>query len=285
MSLHALLLIFVAAAAHASWNLLAKRKAGCKNLIWFSSIGESVLFFPIVVSQTNFLFHDPTVATACLLATGVFHLLYTECLLRGYRSGDLSIVYPLARGTGPLLAFIGAVICLGERPSPASVLGALAIAAGLLVVCGGMKTLRQKGARTGIIWGAATGVVIAGYTVVDGYAVKALFLSPFLVEYAGNFFRTIVLSGGVDYKNGLVRTEWKQCWKEALGISVLTPVGYVLVLFAMRIAPVSHVAPAREISMMLGAWMGAKFLNEGNAARRVVGSCLIAAGVAALTIG
>jgi drug/metabolite transporter (DMT)-like permease len=73
--------------------------------------------------------------------------------------------------------------------------------------------------------------------------------------------------------------------KEALGIAVLTPAGYILVLFAMRIAPVSRVAPMREMSMMIGAYFGARFLGEGHAARRVLGSAMIAAGVAGLALG
>jgi drug/metabolite transporter (DMT)-like permease len=79
--------------------------------------------------------------------------------------------------------------------------------------------------------------------------------------------------------------EYRQSWKAALGIAVLTPAGYILVLFAMKIAPVSRVAPMREMSMMIGAYFGARFLNEGNLARRVSGSAIIAAGVAALALG
>ncbi len=127
--------------------------------------------------------------------------------------------------------------------------------------------------------------MIASYTLVDGYAVRALSISPFLVEYAGNLFRTLLLAVGMKGKSSILAAEYKQCWKEALGISLLMPIGYILVLFAMRIAPISHVAPAREMSMMIGAWMGARLLNEGNVARRVVGSCLIASGVAALAVG
>jgi uncharacterized membrane protein len=284
LPLQALLLIALAAMAHSAWNFLAKRQANSKHLIWFSSIGEAVLFFP-VITQIGFPFRHATAMVVCLFATGVLHLLYMECLLRGYRSGDLSIVYPLARGTAPLLAFTGAIIFLRERPSILAAAGALLVATGVVTVCGGIQALRRQEARTGLFWGVLTGFIIASYTLVDGYAIKALAASPFLVEYAGNLFRAIVLSAGVRKERASIAAEYRKIWKEALGISVLTPIGYVLVLSAMRIAPVSHVAPAREMSMIIGAWLGAKLLNEGRLARRVAGSCLIAGGVAALAIG
>jgi drug/metabolite transporter (DMT)-like permease len=280
----ALLLILLAALAHSAWNFLAKRKAEGKNLIWFSSIWESVLFLPVVI-QTGFHFRYTLASAACLVGTGVLHLLYTECLLRGYRTGDLSIVYPLARGTGPLLSFAGAILVLRERFSFAGVTGALLVAIGIVTICGGIRALRRRDARSGIFWGSLTGVMIASYTLVDGYAIRDLAVSPFLIEYAGSFLRTFFLALRVKIGSPVLIAEYKQCWKEALGIAILMPIGYILVLFAMRIAPVSHVAPAREMSMMIGAWMGAKLLNEGNVARRVIGSCLIAGGVAALAIG
>jgi uncharacterized membrane protein len=283
LPLLALLLVIVAAAAHSAWNFLAKQKAHYNNLIWFSSVGESILFLP-VVAQAGFHVRNLTASVACLVATGALHLLYTECLLRGYRSGDLSVVYPLARGTGPLLSSIGAIVVLHETLSLTAGMGASLIAIGIVTICGGLRSLTQRAARGGLLWGTLTGFVIASYTLVDGYAVRALSISPFLVEYAGNLFRTILLAVGMKGKSSILAAEYKQCWKEALGISVLMPIGYILVLFAMRIAPISHVAPAREMSMMIGAWMGARLLNEGNVARRVVGSCLIASGVAALAV-
>jgi drug/metabolite transporter (DMT)-like permease len=127
--------------------------------------------------------------------------------------------------------------------------------------------------------------VIACYTLVDGYSVKTLLISPFLVEYAGNLVRTVVLSSEAYRRRASLLPEYAQCWKEASGIAILTPLGYILVLFAMRLAPVSRVAPIREMSMMIGMYFGARFLHEGHILRRVVGSLLIAGGVAALALG
>jgi uncharacterized membrane protein len=281
----ALVLVLIAAFAHSTWNLLAKRAATARHLIWFSSLGEAILLLPAAL----WILRDPRLhidgrALTALVMTGLLHLLYAECLVRGYRSGDLSIVYPVARGTGPLLSFAGAVLVLGERPSVVAALGTICVAAGILVLA------RADGRgwharRTAIAWGAVTGVTIASYTLVDGYSVRRLLLPPLLVEYAGNVFRMLILSiVALRERSGLV-AEYRQYWREALGISILTPAGYVLVLLAMRQASVSHVAPAREVSMLIGAWFGARFLGEGDPLRRIGGAALIALGIAALVLG
>jgi uncharacterized membrane protein len=356
--LTAFLLVVIAAFAHATWNFLAKRAAHSKNLIWFSSATEAVLFAPLAIwVLTDVRSSLGLRAAIFLLATGILHLLYTESLLRGYRAGDLTVVYPLARGTGPLLSFCGAVLVLHERPSLLAAAGALMITFGVLLSSGGLFALRDQANHAGLFWGVATGCTIACYTLVDGYSVKVLLLSPLLVDYAGNLFRTIVLSVGayrkrgshriscyaapdrtacaafikesrmefdnatnLDRKSGLriscyaapdktacaafikesrmefdnatnldrksgLWTEYLQCWKEASAIGILTPVGYILVLFAMRLAPISHVAPLREMSMMIGLFFGAKFLSEGDMVRRMIGSAIIAGGVVALALG
>lgn len=278
------LLVLLASFAHSTWNLLAKRASQNKHLIWFSSVSEAILFLPVaawILARTWSLLNWR--AAAFLLATGILHLLYTETLLRGYRAGDLSLVYPVARGTGPLLSFFGAILVLHERPSLLAGMGALLVTAGVLLLSGGASI--SKGAWPGLGWGIATGCTIACYTLVDGYSIKVLLLSPIIVEYAGNLFRMVALSGGAWRRRAKLAVEYQQCWKEALGIAVLTPVGYILVLFAMQIASVSRIAPAREISMMIGAYFGARYLNEGNFRRRLIASALIVAGVAALTLG
>lgn len=284
MPVSALLLIIFAAVAHSVWNLLAKRAAKNKHFVWFSSVSEAALFLPLAIwALAGSWPRLGAKAVIFLIATGVLHLLYTESLLRGYRAGDFSVVYPLARGTGPLLSFAGACVFLGERSSILAVFGVLLVSFGILLLSGVANG--QAVGFLGLFWGVATGFTIAGYTLVDAYAVKVLLLSPVLVEYAGNFLRMILLSGAAWHGRSTLAMEWRACRKEALGVAVLTPVAYILVLLAMRIAPVSHVAPAREMSMMIGAYLGARFLSEPHLARRLTASALIAGGVAALALG
>ncbi len=286
MPIQAFLLVVLAALAHSTWNLLVKQAAASKHLLLFSSLSEVVLFVPAALyglAQSRPVFGWKV--AGFLLATGILHLLYTECLLRGYRTSDLSVVYPLARGTGPLLSFFGAILLLHEHLSAISAAGALVITLGILISSGGFHSLRHRINRTGLWWGLATGLTIACYTLVDGYSVKTLLISPFLVEYAGNAVRALVLSGPALRRPTSLSAEYRRYWKYASAIACLTPIGYILVLYAMRMAPVSHVAPVREMSMMIGAYFGVKFLQEGHARRRMFGSVLIAAGVVAIAAG
>jgi len=280
----ALVLVLIAAIAHATWNLLAKRASAARHLIWFTSVGEAVIFLPAAVWAFRSTMRLDAPAVAALVATGVLHLLYFEFLLRGYRTGDLSVVYPVARGTGPLLSFGGAVWLLEERVSLAATLGAISIAIGIFILA--RAGSRGRGAhRSAIVWGALTGLTIAAYTLVDGYSVRVLLLSPFLVDYAGNLLRMFVLTGVALRERASLMAEYRQYWRESLAISVLTPIGYILVLIAMRESTVSHVAPAREVSMLIGAWFGSRFLGEEDPIRRMAGAALIALGVIALVAG
>jgi drug/metabolite transporter (DMT)-like permease len=280
--LQAFILVAIAAFAHATWNLIAKRAAHSKHVIWFSSMAETLLFLPVAVWIVRASYASlGWKAAVFLAATGILHIFYFDALQKGYRAADLSVVYPLARGTGPLLTFFGAIVTLGERPSLLSSGGALMVTGGVLLISGFRGTTRGAG----IFWGLATGVMIACYTLTDGYSVKVLLVSPFLVEYAGCVFRLFGLSSrGWNDRRDLAR-ELRLYWKHALSIAILLPAGYILVLFAMRIAPVSHVAPIREMSMLLAAFFGTRFLEEGNTASRIGGAGLIAAGVAALAAG
>lgn len=282
MPFTALLLLIFAAFAHASWNFLAKRASRHRHFIWFASVSEAALWLPlagwIAVQSGAQIGLRPV---GFLLLTGVLHIFYTESLLRGYRVGDFSLVYPVARGTGPLLSFMGAILLLGEHMSTLAAVGALLVAAGIFLLSSGGQFTREMGLPA-LGWGIATGLTIAGYTVVDGYSVKILLVSPILVDYAGNLLRTVVLSGRAWHGRDSLREELRCCWREAIGVGLLTPFAYVLVLFAMRIAPVSHVAPAREMSMLIAAYLGSRFLREGHYVRRLSGSALILAGVAAL---
>ena len=136
--------------------------------------------------------------------------------------------------------------------------------------------------RRGIGYGALTGTLIAGYTLIDGYAVTVLMVSPILVDWFGNLLRIpFLLPGALRDRAGL-REAWRTQWKHALVVAVFGPIGYVLVLYAMRLAPLSHVAPAREVSMLFAALIGGRLLGERDRGLRVAGALCIAAGVVSL---
>jgi drug/metabolite transporter (DMT)-like permease len=282
MPLLALLAVLLAAATHAIWNLEAKRAAGAHYFILLYSFGAIALWAPAVLW---ILWHERPQFTAvhwvALLATGVLHLCYSLVLQAGYRASDLSLVYPLARGAGPLLSFFAAVLLLGERITVQSVLGVLLVVTGILLVAG-IGSQKHHAPRIGIALGLATGVFIAAYTINDGWAVKVLLISPILVDYAGNLLRVLALSPMAWREPARVREELRLHLRSVLVVSVLGPLGYILVLYAMRIAPVSHVAPARELATLLGAYFGARLLRERAAPARIAGAACIVAGVISL---
>ena len=284
MPLIALCAVLLAAATHATWNLYAKRAAGSRHFVWLYSIGSVLIYSPIVLWIV--LMERPTFELRhwlALGATAVLHLCYSLVLQAGYRASDLSLVYPLARGSGPLLSFVAAVTLLGERVTWLSVLGVVLIVSGILLVAGLLKE-PHKAPRVGIAYGLATGVFIAAYTINDGWAVKVLLISPFLVDYVGNLFRVIVLAPNVWIDRVRARQEARDYLKPALVVAILGPLGYILVLYAMRIAPISHIAPMRELATLIGTYFGARLLREKAAPSRILGAVCIVAGVVSLAL-
>jgi len=282
--LSALCAVLLAALCHAAWNLQAKRAAAARHFVWLYSAASLVVWTPLVL--VVLLRQQPHFGTAQYLAlagTAVLHLLYSLSLQAGYRAADLSIVYPLARGSGPLLSFAGAVLLFGERPGPLAVLGLLLIIAGIVLVANLHRSLRRT-ALPGLLWGAVTGACIAAYTLNDGWAVKVLAISPFLIDFAGNCFRVLVLSRQALGARAELLREWRAYRVPVLTVATLGPLGYILVLFAMRHAPISHVAPTRELATLVGTWFGARLLGERAAAQRLAGALCIVAGVVSIAL-
>jgi drug/metabolite transporter (DMT)-like permease len=138
--------------------------------------------------------------------------------------------------------------------------------------------------RAGLGWGALTGVLIAGYTVNDGHAVRGLGAEPLLFYALSDACRAVLLTPAAARRARAVRETLRRDLRAVLGVALLSPLAYVLVLEAMTRAPISHVAPAREVSMLFAAFLGARLLAEGEWLRRVCGAALIAAGVACLAL-
>lgn len=284
MPLPALALVLLAACTHAVWNLSAKRAAGCRHFVFLYSALSILLYLPVV---TWILWCSRPEFTAlhwlALLATGVLHLGYSLSLQAGYRASDLSLVYPVARGTGPLLSFFLAILLLDESAGPHALAGVLLVVAGITLVSGLLER-RHKNLRQGMFWGLCTGSCIAAYTITDGWAVSVLLMSPFLVDYAGNLFRVIVLAPGVWRDRATAAADARSYLRHYATVSVLGPLGYILVLYAMQMAPVSLVAPARELSTLVGTLLGVVLLRERVTTARLLGVICIVSGVISLTL-
>jgi len=276
--------VLLAALTHATWNLAAKRAAAARHFVWLYSVGSTLLYAPVVawILWTERPQFAP-VHWLALALTGVLHIGYSLLLQAGYRVSDLSLVYPLARGTGPLLAFFAATFILGEPAGPFSVLGVVLVVGGILMVSG-LANQPHKAPRAGIVFGMLTGVFIAAYTINDGWAVKTLLISPFVVDFSGNLVRLVVLSPfALRDRRGLL-AEAKAFRMPVLTVALLGPMGYVLVLYAMKLAPIGHVAPMRELGTLVGTYFGARLLKEGVTPIRMGGALLTVAGVVVLAV-
>ncbi|GAA4909382.1 EamA family transporter [Stackebrandtia albiflava] len=279
-----LALLFVAAAAvcHAVWNLYAKRAAdGGPVFVWLNSVASAVIYLPVmliavVLSPPQWSWMLP----AAMLVTAVLHLAYSVVLQRGYQRGDMSVVYPLARGTGPALSVTFAIVVFGERPGLIGILGAAGVVLGILIIGLG----RSSGTRltAGVGYGLVTGVLIASYTVWDAWAVGPLAISPILFDWGNNLGRGLMLAPYALRRRDEIRRVWRRHRTAVLVVATIAPAAYILVLFAYRYAPVSLVAPARELSIVIGSVFAWLLLREPQAGRRITGAAVVLLGVVAL---
>lgn len=286
MSCLALALVLSAAVAHATWNLLAKRVGGGAPFLWLVSALTVVVYAPFALGVAVVRRVDiGPAALAFMVGSAFLHIAYFLLLQHGYRVGDLSLVYPLARGTGPTLSTIAAIVLLGERPSPLALAGALLVVVSVFVLAGGSSGAGSVGNRAALGYGLLCGVAIASYTVWDAHAVAVLLVPPLVLDWGNNVVRMGLLAPVASRRRGEVRRHWRVHRREALGVAVPSPLSYVLVLTALVFTPVSYVAPAREVSILIGTVMGARLLAEGDAPRRLAAAGGIVVGVAALAVG
>jgi drug/metabolite transporter (DMT)-like permease len=282
----ALGLVLAAAAAHATWNYLAKRAGGGVEFIWLFGAFASVLYAPLAIRIL--VVDKPSlgwVNVAMILASAVVHSIYFTLLGHGYRIGDLSLVYPIARGTAPLISAVIGILFLNEKPSAVAGAGIILMAVGIFAVSGFRFRRRAPSAGKAALVALACGTAISTYTVMDKVSVSVLRTPPLVLDWGTNLGRFLMMTPFALRDKEKLKKEWELHRGHAAGVAVLSSLAYILVLFAMTFTPVSYIAPAREISILIGAVIGAKFLSEENAKSRVIGTAAMVAGLAALALG
>jgi len=282
MSLSAFLLVLSAAACHATWNFFVKRINGGPELVWLFSVVTVVLYGPFALWL---LFADPgrfgLVEIGVVLVSAALHMAYFLLLQQGYRRGDLSLIYPTARATGPLLAAGVAVGVLGERLDWRIALGGILIVVGVLFLTGGLRR-RARHAALSLGFGLGVGALIATYTVWDAYAVKIIAVQPLLLDYTSSLFRSVVLAPYAVRRRTTWRAQWRDHRAGVIVIALFNPLAYILVLVALTFTPVVYVAPVREVSVLFSVVLGALLLGEGSLGPRFKWALVILAGVALL---
>ncbi|HYC48932.1 MAG TPA: DMT family transporter [Burkholderiales bacterium] len=287
MSALALGLVLAAAAIHATWNYLLKRSGGGIAFVWLFATVSAAIYAPIAAAVVWWTQPALTpMSYVLMVASALIHTAYYMLLDRGYRSGgDLSLVYPLARGSAPLITVAVAVLLLHEQPTAVAVAGALLIAGGAVVLTGNLRKLREAGSLPAVAFALLTGCTISSYTVVDKLAVAAFAVPPLLQDWATNLGRVVIMTPMALHQRAALGATWRRARFEIIAVAVLCPLSYILVLTAMVFTPVSYVAPAREISILIATLLGAHLLMEQDAPRRLAGAAAMVAGIVCLALG
>ncbi|NEK21726.1 EamA family transporter [Sulfitobacter sp. JBTF-M27] len=285
MSIAGLTLVLLAAVCHATWNVFVKRINGGAELIWMFSVISVLIYLPlaiwiIVVQRPVF---GPW-QIGFMLGTVALHLGYFLLLQTGYRKDDLSLVYPTARATGPLLSTTFAVLVLGEIVTFQMALGAGIIIFAVLMLTGGFK-MGVRNLSASLMFGVGAGMFIASYTVWDAYAVSVLLVPPLLMDYASNLGRVVVLAPVAHRRRALMWQHWAHHRTGVIVIAMFSPLAYILVLYALTFTPVAYVAPAREVSVILTVLAGSILLREGDLYERLGWASIALVGMILLVLG
>jgi drug/metabolite transporter (DMT)-like permease len=279
------MLVLIASITHAAWNYLAKKTNGGLTFIWLIYTFSTIVFLPAVIYFSfREAYHLTTTLIIICFVSGGLRLVYFMALQTGYRKGDLSVVYPLARGSAPLLSTIGAITLMNEQPTTNTIAGLALIILGVIVITQGGAMHRDKKLTTGIAYGLLTGMIIAIYTLWDKLAITDYEISPLAITFSSHVLGAVLLAPKALQNIPEIRRELKSHYLHMIVISILSPVSYLLVLIAMRTTDVIYIAPAREVSILFGVLMGGQLMAEKNTGRRLVASAFILTGIILLAL-
>jgi drug/metabolite transporter (DMT)-like permease len=272
MPTSALGLALAAAVVHALWNLLLARARDVEAATVVALVVAEVVFAPVVAAT----WHAQRAVIPFLVAGGALQLAYFALLATGYRLSELSVVYPIARGTAPVIVLVVGVAALGRSTSVGQVLGVCLVGLGVLLVRG-----LKRGGGPGVPYGLVIACTIAGYTLVDKDGVRHAGAIPYLELEM--LVPTIVYTAAVGRAKGTraLRNAWG--WPAAVA-GVASFGAYGLVLLALQRAPAAPVAAVRESSVVVATLLARRVLKERVELPRIAGAFSVAIGIALLSI-
>jgi drug/metabolite transporter (DMT)-like permease len=282
----ALLLVLSSAGLHATWNFVAKRVQAGTPFLFLMYVVGALAYTPFAIALLFIAqpLLGPWVILFVFVAV-VTQTIYFGTLTAGYRAGDLSLVYPIARATGPLLATVGAIVVFGEHPTVLALAGAVAIVLGAVVLTGDPRSLRARGAGTAVGYALLTGVIIALYTLWDKTAVAVALIPPLIYDWLTILGQAATIAPAAYRQRSAVGRIWSAQRREVIFVGVVSRLSYLLMLTALAISPVSYVAPAREIGILFGTILGTRVLAEGDTQRRALGASAMVLGIVLLALG
>ncbi|MDQ3865683.1 MAG: DMT family transporter [Actinomycetota bacterium] len=273
MPASAIALAVAAAFLHAFWNLVVARARDPEAATALAFVVALVAYAPVAAATWRI----ETRALPYVAATSCLHLCYASLLAAAYRRAELSVVYPVSRGTAPVLVLVVGVAVLGAETSPGQVLGVCLVAAGILLVRG----IREAAHPRGVVFGLVIGGLIAAYTLNDSYGVRHA--APFAYLEIGMLAPALAYSGALTRLRGLGALRAELTWA-TVAAGVATFGSYGLVLAALQYAPAASVAAIREVSIVIAAALAALVLGENVGALRLLGAILVVGGVAFISI-
>ena len=273
----AFILVIIAASFHALWNFATKKAAGDLATMWNGFAFACIVFAPLLfwLSPNQIALEE---VYPYIIASGAIHAVYFFTLAKAYEYGEISVVYPIARGIGIAGTALAAALLINETLVPIGIVGILTISGGILLL--GLNNHREK---RGVSFALLVGLMILCYSIVDKLAVAIS--HPVFYIYGITLAFTLFLSPYVLVKR---RRDMSFAWKSRKKYSLLIGVGsvgtYLIILFVYQMAQVSYVVAAREMSVAIGAILGFLFLKEPFTPRKALSIGAIVAGMVLLKL-
>lgn len=273
--LTATILALVAAVLHAMWNLSVKQSVGDRFIALWGQFFVAGVLAAIVLAVGGGI---PARGYVWAAMSGITHLPYCILLAKAYGVGDFSLAYPIARGGGALVAGLGGIALLGDSFSPVGLAGMVIVAIGLIALAG-------RGASAQVIVAVGVAITIGIYSVLDAKGIRSvdtpLYAAASFIGIATTTSAYALATG----RSGEMVTATRVYWRRFLTMGVASGVTYALVQIAFQRAPVGYVTCLRESSVVIAAFVGARYLGEGQAARRIAAAVVVVAGLLLLVLG
>ncbi len=284
-----LLRLVLAAGLHALSTALIKSSRDKLAFTWWMLTADAIIGLPLLF----FVGQPQPIGWLIILVSGLIEAVYFITLTRAYALGDLSQVYPMARGSAPLFVLLWALLFLGERPTPVGVSGIFIVVGGLYLV--NLPTLaawnrpllglRSPAAR----WALLTGLLISIYSAIDKVGVRYVDSLPYLYLFLVVTWLALSMQWFHPDRRAALRAELQPNRKRSIWRAIVVAISgsgaYALVLAALRLSPVSYVSPVRELSVVFGAWIGVRFMGESGGRLRIFAALLVAVGIIVIALG
>jgi len=285
MTLSVFLLVLLSAFGHATWNFAARKAAGNLVAFWIGLwLGCAFIFPGVIGIVIHDGFHETVQLKAiiCIIATGLIHAVYFRLLAAGYENGEISLVYPIARGSGIAVTAILANLFLQESFTVLGSIGIGLICVGIISLS--VSTPKRSSDAKAITLALCIGASIVAYSLVDKIGVEHT--NPVVYIWSMFLIAAIVLTPSITRR---YRGTLGQKAKQHIGYALIIGVGslgtYLMILFAFTMGPVGYIVAVRELAVVLGALAGIIFLKERFTISKIAAICVIVGGIISIKLG